>query len=80
MKVIGHKNVGDDFDSGEICDLMKMLSKHFFGLIVEEVFAVHRAGDAMVEGLGVVRFETCLVAHETFHNGQILKKCKKKNF
>jgi hypothetical protein len=78
--MIRHKNVGDDFDSGEIRDLMEMLSKHFFGSVVEEVFAVHRAGDAMVEGLGVVRFETCLMAHKAFHNGQILRKSKKKNF
>jgi hypothetical protein len=63
VKVVCHQSIGDDFDHGKLCGLVELFSEGFLVSVFEEHFSVYGSGDAVIDGIRVVRFEASLTWH-----------------
>jgi hypothetical protein len=55
MKMVTEDGVSENLDPAEIGDLPELFAQNLLGWIVEDSFAVHRAGHAMVNCLTHLR-------------------------
>lgn len=55
--MVGEDRVGEDLDAAKLRHLPELLTQYLFGCVVEEVLAVHRAGDAVVDCFRVPRLD-----------------------
>jgi hypothetical protein len=51
VEMVGEDRVGVDVDAAEFGDLPELFAQNFAGRFVEEAFAVHDAGDAVIDGI-----------------------------
>jgi len=61
MEMVAEDGIGEDLDSAKIGDLPELFAQNLLRWIVQDSFAVHRAGHAMVNCLTHlwVHFDAC---------------------